>query len=92
MAKKLSCSKLFAKGLIEQSKNKTIIIVSLLGLLAKIVQVNLGGHLTPTIEDLPEPSHDRVFCEMFHSVYVVKGIWSLLTDLLWNRIIIVMVG
>ena len=44
-----------------------------------------GGQLTPTPEDIPEPSHSRVFREKFHSVYVVKGVWSLLTDLFLNR-------
>ena len=44
-----------------------------------------GGQLTPTPEDIPEPSHGWVFCEKFHSVYVVKGVWSWLTDLFLNR-------
>ena len=30
----------------------------------------------PLYLDIPEPSHGRVFREKFHSVYVVKGIWS----------------
>ena len=34
---------------------------------------------------IPEPSHGRVFREKFRSVYVVKGVWSLLTDLFLNR-------
>ena len=29
---------------------------------------------TPTPEDIPEPSHGRVFPEMVHSVYVAKGV------------------
>ena len=33
----------------------------------------------------PDPSHGRIFREKFCSVYMVKGIWSLLTDLLLNR-------
>ena len=33
-----------------------------------------GGQLTPTPEDIPEPSHGRVFREKLHSVYVVKGV------------------
>ena len=47
---------------------------------------------SPTPEDIPEPSHGRVFCEKFCSVYVVKGVWSLLTEgckeaaLLWSCI------
>ena len=44
-----------------------------------------GGQLTPTPEDILEPSHGRVFREKFRSVYVVKGVWSLLTDLFLNR-------
>ena len=35
----------------------------------------------PTLEDISEPSHDIVFCEKFHTVYAVKGVWSLLTDM-----------
>ena len=35
--------------------------------------------------DIPNPSHGRVFREKFHSVYVVMGVLSLLTDLLFNR-------
>ena len=27
-----------------------------------------------------EPSQDKVFPEKFHSVYVVKGVWSMLTQ------------
>ena len=43
-----------------------------------------GGQLAlETPDDIPEPSHGRVFCEKFHSVYVVKG-EGLLTDLLFN--------
>ena len=60
------------------------------GLLAKIVQwVSLeyiwGVTWPQTLEVIPEPSHGRVFGEKFHSAYVVKGVWSLLTDLLFNR-------
>ena len=44
-----------------------------------------GDSWPPTPEDIPEPSHGRVFREKFRSVYVVKGIWSLLTDLFFNR-------
>ena len=47
--------------------------------------VILGVSWPPTPKDIPEPSHGRVFCEKFRSVYVVKGVWSLLTDLLFNR-------
>ena len=46
----------------------------------------------PTPKDIPEPSHGRVFREKFRSVYVVKGVWSLLTDLLLNRFISIIVG
>ena len=44
-----------------------------------------GDSWPPTPEDIPEPSHGRVFREKFRSVYVVKGVWSLLTDLFLNR-------
>ena len=44
-----------------------------------------GGQLTPNPWGYPEPSHGRVFREKFRSVYVVKGVWSLLTDLFLNR-------
>ena len=65
-----------------------------LGLLAKIVHwenhesrlsIFWGSAGPPTPEDIPDPSHGRVFHEKFRSVYVVKGVWSLLTDLLLNR-------
>ena len=39
----------------------------------------------PTPDYIPDPSHGRIFREKFCSVYMVKGIWSLLTDLLLNR-------
>ena len=39
----------------------------------------------PTLEDIPEPNHSRTFCKKFHSVYMVKGVWILLTHLLLNR-------
>ena len=32
-------------------------------------------------------NHGRVFRETFRSVYVVKGVWSLLTDLLLSRLL-----
>ena len=51
----------------------------------KMKAAYFGGQLAPTPEDIPEPSHSRVFCEKFRSVYVVKGVWNLLTDLLLNR-------
>mgnify|MGYP001798431227 CR=1 FL=1 len=41
-----------------------------------------GGHLAPTPKDIHEPNHVRVFADV---IYVVKGVWSLLTDLLLNR-------
>ena len=44
-----------------------------------------GGSWPPTPKDISEPSHGRVFCERFHFVYVVKGVWGLLTDLLFSR-------
>ena len=44
-----------------------------------------GDSWPPTPEDIPEPSYGRVFREKFRSVYVVKGVWSLLTDLFLNR-------
>ena len=47
-----------------------------------------GDSWPPTPEDIPDPSHGRVFREKFSSVYVVKGVWSLLTDLLLNRLVI----
>ena len=47
--------------------------------------VYLGVSWPPTPEDIPDPSHGRVFREKFRSVNVVKGVWSLLTDLLLNR-------
>ena len=36
-------------------------------------------------EDMKEPSHGRVFRKKDRSVCVVKGVWSLLTDLFFNR-------
>ena len=33
-----------------------------------------GAADTPTPEDIPEPSHGRVFREKFRSVYVVTGV------------------
>ena len=44
-----------------------------------------GDSWPPNPEDIPEPSHGRVLREKFRSVYVVKGVWSLLTDLFFNR-------
>ena len=44
-----------------------------------------GVSWPPTPEYIPDPSHGRVFCEKFRSVYVMKGVWSLLTDMLLNR-------
>ena len=38
-----------------------------------------------TPKDIPEPSNGRIFREKVRSVYVVKGVWRLLTDLLLNR-------
>ena len=35
--------------------------------------------------DIPEPSLDRVFCKKFHTVYAVKGLWSLRKELLLNK-------
>ena len=43
-----------------------------------------GGQLAPITEDIPVPSHGRIFCEKFHYVYVVKGVWRLLTYLLFK--------
>ena len=40
-----------------------------------------------TSKDISEPGHSRVFHKKFRTVYVVKGVWSLLTDLLFNRAI-----
>ena len=34
----------------------------------------LGGQLDPTLEDIMQLSHDRVFSEKFCSVYVVEGV------------------
>ena len=48
--------------------------------------VYFGGQLAPNYKDIPDPSHGRIFREKFRSVYVVKGVWSLLTDLLLNRL------
>ena len=36
-----------------------------------------GDSWPPTPEDIPEPSHGRVFREKFRSVYVVKGVQRL---------------
>ena len=44
-----------------------------------------GDSCPPTPEDILEPSRGRVFREKFRSVHVVKGVWSLLTDLFFNR-------
>ena len=35
-----------------------------------------------TPEDIPDPSHGRVFCEKFRTVYVVKGVVSLMATIL----------
>ena len=48
--------------------------------------VYLGFTWPPTPKDIPEPSHGRVFREKFHSVLSGEGVWSLLTDLLFNRL------
>ena len=40
-----------------------------------------GVSWPPTPKDFQEPSHDRVFREKFPSVYAVKAVLSLLTDL-----------
>ena len=40
-----------------------------------------GDSWPPNPEDIPEPSHGR----KFRAVNVVKGVWSLLTDLFFNR-------
>ena len=45
----------------------------------------LGVSWPPTRKDIPEPSHGRVLREKFRSVYVVKGVWSLLKDLFFFR-------
>ena len=68
--------------------------ILLLALLAKMLYwenhesrlSNFGGQLAPNPMDIPDPSHGKVFREKFRSVYVVKGAWSLLTDLLLNRL------
>ena len=39
----------------------------------------------PTPKEISEPNHGRVFSTEFHSVYVVKGVWSLLTNQFLNR-------
>ena len=44
-----------------------------------------GFSWPPTPRDISEPHHGRVFSEKFHSVYAVKGVRRLLTDLLFNR-------
>ena len=31
------------------------------------------GQVAQTPEDIPDPSHGRVYSEMFHSVFVLKG-------------------
>ena len=36
-------------------------------------------------KDIQPPSHSIVFLEKFCFVNVVKGVWSLLTDMFWNR-------
>ena len=38
-----------------------------------------GGQLAPTPKDTPAPNHGRVSRENLRSVYVVKGVRSLLT-------------
>ena len=53
-----------------------------LQLLAKPVAIYLGGEewqLAPNPKDILEPNRGRVSREKFHSVYVVKGVWSMLT-------------
>ena len=45
----------------------------------------LGDSQPPTPDDIPEPNHSIVFREKFRCVYVVKGVWSLLTDLFLKR-------
>ena len=44
-----------------------------------------GVSWPPTHEDILEPSHGRVVCEKFRSVYVVQGGWGLFKDLFLNR-------
>ena len=44
-----------------------------------------GGQLAPTPMDILYPG--RVFCGKLRSVYVVKCVWSSLTDLLFNRLV-----
>ena len=44
-----------------------------------------GVSRPPTSKDILEPSHGRVICVKFGSVYVVKGVSNLLTDLLFDR-------
>ena len=45
--------------------------------------VYLGGQPAPTPEDIPERSNGTVFSEIFRSVYALKGVGSLLTDLIY---------
>ena len=65
-----------------------------------IISANIEGHLWSTESSgselqhlrndwdymgfITEPSHDRVVCEKFFSIYVTKGVWSMRPVLLLN--------
>ena len=46
----------------------------------------LGVSWPGTSKYIPDPSHSWVFSERFRCVYVMKGVWNLLTDMLFNRL------
>ena len=49
-----------------------------------MLEYSLGDSWDP--EDILEPSQYRDFRDKFRSIYVVKGVWSSLTDLFLNRL------
>ena len=51
-----------------------------------LLEYILGVSWPWTSNYIPDPSHCWVFSERFRCVYVMKGVWSLLTDMLFNRL------
>ena len=77
-----SCTVLYYEGLVVLVlKLKTIKLI----LRFRAPWGNPGRCWPLTPKNIPEPSHGTVFREKFRSVYVVKGVWSLLKDLFFSR-------
>ena len=55
--------------------------------LGMVWSLGIGVSWPPIPKDILEPSHGRAFRGKFRSVYVIKCVWSLLTDLLFNRLV-----